>query len=192
MKEAAALPGAKAVFITFFCYCALESSAGLWASSWLNTVKGIDASAAAYYASLFYLGITVGRAVSGFISERLGDRNMIRLGISLILGGILFLFLPQGNTAALIGLCMIGLGCAPIYPSIIHSTPIRFGTENSQSLVGKEMASAYVGSTFMPKVFGMISDAIGFGFFPVFLLIICILMLVMSEIAERNAIQHSK
>lgn len=189
IKEAAALPGAKALFVTFFCYCALESSAGLWASSWLNNVKGIDASTAAYYASLFYVGITGGRAVCGFISEKLGDKNMIRMGLGIILAGTAMLILPLGASFVIIGLVMIGLGCAPIYPSIIHSTPDRFGAENSQSLVGMEMASAYMGSLLMPKVFGWFSDFIGFGFYPVYLLLICALMLVMSERTNQKTMK---
>ena len=136
-------------------------------------------------ASLFYLGITFGRGVSGFIAEKLGDRNMIRLGQGLAAAGVLILLLVPDVTMAKIGLVMIGLGCAPIYPSIIHSTPDRFGKENSQSLVGIQMASAYLGSTFAPKIFGLISDWAGMRWYPVYLVFFVLLMVVMTEMTVK-------
>lgn len=181
LSEAVKFPGAKAILIAFLCYCGLESSTGLWAASWLVSVKEVSPETAASYAALFYLGITIGRAVSGFISEQLGDSNMIRLGEVIALLGILLLLSPWSGSLALSGLVIIGLGCAPIYPSIIHSTPARFGAENSQSLVGIQMASAYVGSTFAPKVFGLISDHLSLTFYPVYLAAFLILMTVMTE-----------
>lgn len=179
--EAVGIPGAKAILIAFLCYCGLESSAGLWAASWLVSSKGITSETAAGYASLFYLGITIGRAICGFISEKLGDTNMIRLGQGIAVLGILLLMLPGSEVFALSGLIAVGLGCAPIYPSIIHSTPARFGAENSQSLVGIQMASAYVGSTFGPKLFGLISSRLSLGIYPVYLAVFLIIMFAMTE-----------
>ncbi len=187
LRQAAALPGAKALFVTFFCYCALEASVGLWASSWMNAVKGVSAANAAFYAVLFFGGITLGRFISGFLSERMGDQRMIRLGIGLIFGGIALLLLPFGQIVAAAGLLVIGLGCAPIYPSIIHATPSRFGAEYAQSLVGVEMACAYLGTTFMPKLVGVLCDWIGIAFFPCFLLAVAGLMLFMSECSIGRA-----
>ncbi len=183
IKDAVKLKGAKPIMIAFLCYCGLEASTGLWASSYLVQIRNIDATTAASYASLFYLGITIGRLISGFISEKLGDQNMIRLGQCIGIVGLVLLFIPV-NQVALIGLVMIGLGCAPIYPSIIHSTPDRFGKENSQALTGLQMASAYVGSTLMPKLFGIIADFVSLNVYPIYLIIMMIVMFVMTEKAK--------
>ena len=149
------IPGVKIVLITFLAYCGLEATTGLWASSYLVEFRGIDAETAARFSSLFYMGITLGRFLSGFIADRFGDKILIRYGIIIIIFGVVFLGLPTENTmVSLIGLIIIGFGCAPVYPSIIHSTPANFGSNNSQSIIGVEMASAYIGTTFMPHYLG--------------------------------------
>lgn len=181
LRQIIKLTGAKEIMITFFCYCALEQTTGLWASSFLVLHRGLSAETAAGFASLFFIGITVGRAFSGFLTMKLSDIQMIRLGQGLILLGIIFLILPFGNISALLGLIFIGLGCAPIYPSIIHSTPEHFGADNSQAVIGVQMASAYVGTCLMPPIFGFIANHIGVSLFPLYLLIILILMVVMHE-----------
>lgn len=181
LPEIIRIRGAKAVMIAFFCYCALESTAGLWASSYLVLHNGLDAETAASYASLFYIGITVGRAISGFATMKLNDSQMIRLGQGIILIGIALLFLPLGTTVVLAGLIIIGLGCAPIYPCIIHSTPDHFGADKSQALIGVQMASAYVGTSLMPPLFGLIANHISVSLYPVYLLLILILMFAMHE-----------
>ncbi len=175
------IPGAKEVMVTFFCYCALEQTAGLWASSYLVLRRGLPAETAAGLASLFFIGITAGRAFSGFLTMKLNDTQMIRLGQGLILLGIVLLLLPFGSTGTLLGLVMIGLGCAPVYPSIIHSTPEHFGADKSQAIIGVQMASAYVGTCFMPPVFGFLANHIGVFLFPVYLLAILALMAAMHE-----------
>ena len=175
------IPGAKEVMVTFFCYCALEQTAGLWASSYLVLRRGLPAETAAGLASLFFIGITAGRAFSGFLTMKLNDTQMIRLGQGLILLGIVLLLLPFGSTGTLLGLVMIGLGCAPVYPSIIHSTPEHFGADKSQAMIGVQMASAYVGTCFMPPVFGFLANHIGVFLFPVYLLAILALMSAMHE-----------
>lgn len=181
LRQIIKIPGAKEVMITFFCYCALEQTAGLWASSYLVLRRGLSAETAAGFASLFFMGITVGRALSGFLTMKLNDAQMIRLGQCFILSGILLLFLPFGNISSLLGLVLIGLGCAPVYPSIIHSTPEHFGAERSQAMIGVQMASAYVGTCLMPPVFGFIANHISVSLFPVYLLAILVLMAVMHE-----------
>lgn len=181
LKEIFGIPGAKEVLITFFCYCALEQTAGLWASSYLALHHGLTEEAAAGYAALFFLGITLGRGISGFITMKLNDTAMIRLGQAIILLGIIALFLPFGDSFALIGLVLIGLGCAPIYPCIIHSTPANFGADRSQALIGVQMAFAYIGTCLMPPLFGLIANYIHISLFPVFLLVVLILMCVMHE-----------
>lgn len=181
LRQIIKLTGAKEIMITFFCYCALEQTTGLWASSFLVLHRGLSAETAAGFASLFFIGITVGRAFSGFLTMKLSDIQMIRLGQGLILLGIIFLILPFGNISALLGLIFIGLGCAPIYPSIIHSTPEHFGADNSQAVIGVQMASAYVGTCLMPPIFGFIANHISVSLFPLYLLVILILMVVMHE-----------
>ncbi|MDO5344293.1 MAG: MFS transporter [Lachnospiraceae bacterium] len=175
------LPGARAVLITFFCYCALESTAGLWASSYMVLQKGIDSKKAASFTALFYLGITLGRLISGFITEWIGDKKMVRLGEGLILAGLAVLALSGGNGMVPAGLILIGLGCAPIYPSIIHSTPKHFGAENSQSIMGFQIACAYIGSTLMPPFFGILAQHITIRLYPCYLLFFTLLMLFAWE-----------
>lgn len=175
------VPGAKEVFITFFCYSALEQTTGLWASSYLVLQWGVTPETAAGFASLFFIGITAGRAFSGFLTLKRTDTQMIRLGQGLILWGIVLLLLPFGKTAALLGLILTGLGCAPVYPSIIHSTPEHFGADKSQAMIGVQMASAYVGTCLMPPLFGLIAANIGVFLFPFYLLLILALMIMMHE-----------
>ena len=181
LKEIFAIPGAKEILITFFCYCALEQTAGLWASSYLALHHGLSEEVAASFASLFFLGITFGRGVSGFITMKLNDTAMIRLGQGIILLGIIAIFMPFGDTFALIGLILVGLGCAPVYPCIIHSTPTNFGAERSQALIGVQMAFAYIGTCIMPPIFGIIANHISIALFPLYLFAILALMYVMHE-----------
>ena len=179
LKEIVNIPGAKQVMIMFFCYCALEQTAGLWASSYLVLQHGFDLEVATSYGSLFFIGITVGRAISGFITMKLKDKEMIYLGQGIILIGIIIMCLPLGHQVSLIGLVTIGLGCAPIYPCIIHSTPSNFGKDKSQAIIGVQMASAYVGNLLMPPLFGIIANHISVIVFPIYLLLILIVMIVM-------------
>ena len=186
LKEIVRIPGAKDVMAAFFCYCAVEATTMLWASSYLALARGVSAEAAAGYASLFFIGITVGRALNGFLTMRFSDAQMIRAGQALVALGALLLLLPLGTGAALAGLVVIGLGCAPIYPCIIHSTPERFGAEKSQALIGVQMASAYVGTLLMPPVFGLIAGHISIGLFPAFLLVALAVMVLMHERLVRK------
>ena len=160
LKEVFAIPGAVEIMIAFFGYCAVEQTAGLWAASYLVLDRGIEAETAAAFASMFYLGITAGRFLNGFITMKLSDSTLVYLGFGVIGLGIAMLLLPLGNACALAGLVVVGFGCAPIYPCIIHSTPAHFGAENSQALVGVQMASAYMGNILMPPLFGVIANQI--------------------------------
>lgn len=172
------MKGVPLVLATFWAYCALESTTGIWASSYLVQHRGIDAETAAMFASLFYLGITFGRFLSGFVADKLGDRRLIRIGILTVLAGAALVLLPLPlHFPALAGLIVIGFGCAPIYPSIIHSTPANFGAENSQAIIGVQMASAYLGSTFMPPLFGLLAAHVSIGLYPAYLLLFGGLML---------------
>ena len=181
LSEILKSPGAKSVMTAFFCYSAIEQTTGLWASSYLVMQTGMNADAAAKCAGLFFLGITAGRAVSGFLTMQLNDTNMIRLGQCIILTGILAVLTPLGKGMAMTGLILIGLGCAPIYPCVIHSTPAHFGADKSQAVIGVQMACAYVGTCVMPPLFGVIANHISPALFPVYLLVILILMVLMHE-----------
>ena len=181
LKEILAIPGAKAIMVCFFCYCAVEQTTMLWASSYLNLAKGVDAKTAASFAGMFCIGITIGRGINGFIAMKLKDRQMIRMGQAIILTGIIIMILPFGQAVSLIGFSLIGLGCAPIYPCIIHSTPEHFGAERSQAIIGVQMASAYIGTCLMPPLFGLIANHISIRLLPLYLLILLVLMVYMRE-----------
>lgn len=182
IREVLQLAGAREILVCFFCYCALEQTTGLWASSYLTLHKGVSTDTAASFASMFYLGITVGRALSGFLTMKLNDVQMIRLGEVIIGIGVLVMLLPFGQSLSLTGLILIGLGCAPVYPCVIHSTPAHFGADKSQAIIGIQMACAYVGTCLMPPVFGLIANHITVALLPVYLLIILVLMVIMHEL----------
>lgn len=159
LVEALKIKGVSYLLIGFFAYCAAEATAMYWASTYLVEVKGITTDQAARFASLFYIGITIGRFLSGFIMNKLGDRKMIILGTCILSCGIIALLIPtQSSIVSLAGFIIIGFGCAPIYPCIIHSTPNNFGAENSGAIIGIQMASAYIGSTFIPPLFGLLGN----------------------------------
>lgn len=180
------IPGAKEVMLCFFCYCAIEQTAGLWASSYLTLFKGVSAETAARFAGMFFIGITVGRAINGFIAMKLQDSQMIRLGQSIIAIGLIVMLLPGPHIISLAGLILIGLGCAPVYPCIIHSTPAHFGARRSQALIGVQMASAYVGTCLMPPIFGLIANHISIALFPVYIMALLILMVIMHELLSKK------
>ena len=181
LREVLRIPGAKEVMLAFFCYCALESTAMLWGSSYLVLHDGLTVERAASFASLFCIGITLGRGISGFLTFRLSDTAMIRLGQGIILAGAAALLLPFGESSAVVGLVLLGLGCAPVYPCIIHSNPAHFGAERSQAVIGVQMASAYVGSCLMPPLFGLLANHISANLFPFYLLALLVLMVFMHE-----------
>lgn len=181
LRQIAAIPGTKPVMAAFFCYCAMETTAALWGASYLVLHMGMDEADAARFGGLFYLGMTVGRAISGFVTMRLSDRQMVRLGQAVAAIGILAVLLPLGQTVTLAGLLLTGLGCAPIYPCFIHATPAYFGVERSQAIIGVQMASAYVGTSLMPPLFGLIAQYITPALFPVYLLALLAAMVLLHE-----------
>ena len=186
LTAALKIKGVPFLLIGFFSYCAAEATAMYWASTYFTEVKGISGDRAASFAALFYIGITLGRFASGFITERLGDRRMILLGTGILACGIMILLIPvQSYMTAFAAFLVIGFGCAPIYPCIIHSTPANFGAENSGAIIGIQMASAYVGSTFIPPLFGLFGNAVGFSVMPVYLLAFFALMIIMTEATFR-------
>ena len=187
IRKVLGLPGAKAMMITFFCYCALEQTAGLWAATYLVVNREITEETAAGYASLFYLGITVGRSLAGFVSNRLGDKKMVLLGEGIVLGGIVMILLPVASELWVLGgLILVGLGCAPIYPALLHATPAHFGEDKSQAIMGMQMASAYVGICAMPPLFGLLSQQLGVWLYPVYLAVILAAMGLCYQIGEKR------
>jgi fucose permease len=175
------MAGVKQVLIAFFCYCTIETITGLWGSSYLVLEKNISPQIAARWIALYYIGITTGRFISGFVTIKLNTRQMIRLGQGIMACGIIVLLLPLGDKALLPGLFLIGLGCAPIFPSLLHETPKNFGGEYSQAIMGIQMASAYIGTTLMPPIFGRIASHIGFTLFPLFIGLILLIKITMTE-----------
>lgn len=191
LKEIFKIKGVAFVLIAFFCYCAVEQTTGLWASSYFVINRGLSNHTAASFVGLFYIGITGGRFLSGFIADKFGDKKMIRLGICGILIGVVFLLIPANQLFSsykmlkeifpLIGLGFVGFGCAPIYPSVIHATPDNFGKENSQAIIGIQMAFAYMGVIIMLALFGIISQYITIALFPIYIMLITLVMFIMSE-----------
>ncbi|MDR2476254.1 MAG: MFS transporter [Treponema sp.] len=191
-KELFHIAGVKHILAAFFCYCTIETTAGLWGSSYLVLVKAVPPDTAARWISLYFIGITFGRFVSGFLAIKLTNRHMVRLGQSVLFCGIVLLVLPFGDMLLLPGFFVIGLGCAPIFPSLLHETPENFGTEYSQAIMGIQMASAYIGTTFMPLLFGRIASQIGFAIFPFFIGIILIIQIIMVEILNKKTQRRIK
>ena len=181
IRQILAIPGAREVLTAFFCYCALEQTAILWGSSYLVSHNGLDENTAASLASLYLLGLTAGRALNGFLTYKINDTNLIRLGEAVMGLGIVIMMLPLGSMASFAGLMLCGFGSAPVYPCVIHSTPDHFGEENSQAIIGVQMASAYVGICCMPPLFGLIANHISPDVLPVYLGVILVLMVVMCE-----------
>ena len=181
LPEIFSIRGAKPLMLMFFCYCALEQTAGLWASSYLVLKYSVATETAASFGCLFFLGITIGRALSGFIAMKLNDNQMIRLGQVVILFGLFLMFLPFNYHIALVGLVVTGLGCAPIYPCIIHSTPTNFGADKSQALIGVQMASAYTGNLIMAPLFGVIANHISVALYPFYLFMFLVVMYGMHK-----------
>lgn len=184
LKGALRIKGVPYLLTGFFAYCAAEATTMLWASSYLEGTRGISKDKAAALGALFFIGITVGRFLAGFISDKVGDNRMIRIGTAIALLGVVCTVIPV-EIVTMMGFIIIGLGCAPVYPCIIHSTPANFGAENSQGIIGIQMASAYVGSTFMPPVFGLIANHVSLKLMPCYLAFFLVLLLVMISKTEK-------
>ncbi len=188
IKEALKVPGVLLTLIAFFAYCSGEATCFLWTPSYFAGTKvGLSDGTIASFGSLIFGGLMLGRLISGFVSNRLGDRLLIRVGIAVELVGIALVFLPlQGYIVTAIGFVVIGTGMGPVYPAIQHMAPSNFGKRHSAAVIGLQMASAYLGSTFMPMVFGHLQQAIGIGIMPLYLLFFALLNLSMLEIAYRK------
>ncbi|MGO0577895.1 MFS transporter [Ornithinimicrobium panacihumi] len=194
LAHALRIPGVPLMLVAFFAYCALESTSFLWASTYLVQHRGVAPETAATFGALFLLGMTGGRFLAGFFADRIGDRPLIRGGFTVVGLGVAMMLLPVGagnDLLALAGLVVAGLGCAPVYPAIIHSTPTNFGRDNSQAIIGIQMAAAYTGSTFAPPLFGVLGSWAGMWLFPLFVGVLAVLGLLMSERLNRQVAQRT-
>lgn len=185
-REIFAIKGAMPCFLMFFCYCSLELTTSLWASTYLVQNWNFSPETAAGYASMFYMGVTLGRFINGFLAIKMGDKCLIRMGTAIVAVGIALLFLPFQSTFALIGFFVIGLGCAPIYPCIIHMTPDVFGADKSQAMIGVQMAFACIGFLVMPPLFGIIAENISISLLPIYQVIFLVLIFVMHELVLKK------
>ncbi len=186
MREILSTKGVREILLCFFSYSAVEQTTGLWAASFLTLSKGLSAETAASFAGMFFIGITIGRGFCGFITMKLDDTQMVRMGQILTAVGVVILLLPLGAYISIIGFVMIGLGCAPIYPSIIHSTPSHFGADKSQAIIGVQMAAAYVGTCLIPPLFGILAEHITVSLLPYYLALFLLLMVIMHETLIRK------
>lgn len=177
LKELLALPGAIQVCIVFVCYCATEQAMSLWASTYLNLYRGLPVETAASFAGFFYIGITAGRFLTGLLTYLFNNKQLIFAGMGLIGLGAICLLIPSGELFSILGLSFVGLGCAPIFPCLIHEAPRSFGIENSQGMIGIQMASAYLGTALIPPLLGVVADYLGIGIFPYYMGIILLIMI---------------
>ncbi len=175
--QAIKIRGVLPILISFAAYCGLENATGIWAASYLVESRSLSPESAAYHAALFFMGITLGRMLGGVIAQFFNHSQMIFSGLVLIITGMIMTQLPWANLLWLAFL-LVGFGCAPIYPSIIHSTPIHFGKERSLSIIGIQMGCAYIGSCLAPPFFGFLSSYLGIAFFPFFIIALAFIMLL--------------
>ena len=180
------LKGAKPALISFFCYCSIETLTGFWGATYLVTSYNLKPETAAQWVGFYYFGITIGRFLSGFLALNMSNKILIRIGQFTIITGIFILFIPHLYYTPLIGMILIGLGCAPIFPAMLHETPVRFGKQLSQDIMGIQMATAYIGTTLMPPFFGVMAAKLGFSQFPIWLLPLCILMIITTELVNKK------
>ena len=188
LKEIFAIPGAKECMASFYSYCALEQTVGLWAGSFMVLALGMEENLAASFVALYYFGITFGRFLSGFFTMKWKDEQLVLGGSAIVFFGIFLLFTPWSKAMVLPALILIGLGCAPVYPSVIHSTPYNFGVEHSSALIGAQMASAYVGTLIMPPLFGVLGRSFSMKLFPYYSMFLLLLMIF----AYRRMLQVTK
>lgn len=185
-REALRLPLVKTALVGFVFFCAVETTSGLWASTYLHQARGLSASEAAMGASMFYGAITAGRLITGFAASRISPARLIRIGQCVCLAGAAMVALPAPSAVGMLGIAVIGLGTSPIYPNMLHETPRRFGARNSQAIVGLEMAFAYIGSTLIPPLFGSLASATTLHLYPWFLAACTLVMLAASETVARR------
>ncbi len=179
------IKGVRLALLSFLFYCGVESTMGLWGSSFLVNIRSLPVATAAQWVSTYYAGIMAGRLITGFITLKVSNRVLIRAGQLISLAGGLLLLLPLPAFFSLAGFILVGLGCAPIFPCMVHETPVRFGKINSQTIIGFQMASAYAGGTFLPPILGLVVARTTIGIFPLFIMAFILIMLASSEKINR-------
>ncbi|MFC0477225.1 sugar MFS transporter [Robertmurraya beringensis] len=184
------IKGVKLAMATFLFYCGAEAGIGLWGSSYLVNVKDLSVGVAAQWVSLYYGGITIGRFLTGFITLKVDNKTLIRSGQLTALAGTILLLLPLPSIFSLVGLILIGLGLAPIFPCMLHETPTRFGKEHSQTIMGYQMALAYTGSTFLPPLLGLLAAQTTIGIFPYVIVLFAFGMFLASERLNRIMVER--
>ena len=194
IKDALKIRGVIPTLIAFFAYCSGEATCFLWTSSYFaGTKENISAETCAAFGSLIFGGLMLGRLISAFVSNKLGDKLLIRIGIAVEAVGILLIFLPlPGYIFAAVGFVVTGTGMGPVYPAIQHMAPANFGRKNSAAVIGLQMASAYIGSTFMPMVFGHLQETVGIGIMPVYLAVFAVLNIGLLEFAYKRTGQKNE
>ena len=181
-REALRVPGMKLSFLTFFFYSSLEISTGLWCGTYL-TACGFKPEVGAIVVSLMFASVMVGRIISGFFAIKFTDHRLIYAGIFIVAAGCLVLSLPLPLWMLPVCICLLGLGCAPVYPSLIHATPARFGEALSSRAISIQLAGSYVGSILMPPAFGLVAAKFSVHLWPISLsvfvglLLLCVLLL---------------
>lgn len=182
--------GVKLALTSFLFYCGAEATMGLWGSSFLVNVKELSPAAAAKWVSLYYAGITIGRFITGFITFKINNLTLIRMGQIIAFAGAALLVLPLPSIFSLIGFILVGLGLAPIFPCMLHETPARFGKKDSQTIMGYQMAVAYTGSTFMPPLLGFTASHLTISIFPFGIVVFVAAMFLSSE--KLNSVLKKK
>ena len=186
LRSLLSLPGVKPVLVAFFCYHAVEMTIGLWSSSYLVLCKGISAAMAASLLSLYYVGITAGRLFAGFLAEAWEERRLIRAGLIILILGMALVVAGLKENSLRAAFLLMGAGCAPIYPSLLHETPKNFGSRHCQAIMGIQMSAAYAGATCMPPVFGVLGSVFGYQLFPVYVAVLLCLTICMVEKVNRS------
>lgn len=184
--EALRVKGALQAMFSFFCYCAAEQGLGLWGATYLIKTRNVSASTAAAWISGYYFAITLGRFINGLLTSRFSNRTLIRVGQIAMITGCLIMLLPLNSIFSLAGIIVFGLGCAPVYPSMLQETPVRFGKVYAQDIMGFQMGVAYMGSTFMPPLLGKICTAFSMTWLPYFLLFFAVVLFLLSEKLNRT------
>lgn len=182
------LKGALCLFLAGLFYFAIEQLPIVWASTFFTEVYSLNSETAAFLASLFYIGITAGRLLSGFFSEKAGDKRMVRIGLFVVLAGaaLIALSLPFASfLPALIGFLLVGVGCGPVFPCLIHAVPNNFGAQYSGSVIGLMMAFSYTGMTFTPLLFGELAEAVTIKLLPFGVALLALLVLLFTELMNR-------
>jgi fucose permease len=192
IMEALKIKGVPYALLVFMTYCAVEFSVGLWGSSYLVQIKGVSLEVAARWVAFYFGGITVGRVLAGFISFKLSNKIMIFLGVVIALMGAILLILVPSNSFVMIAFVLLGLGFAPIFPAMTHETPIRFGRINAQSIIGFQMASAYIGIAVFPPLLGVLMELTGMMLFPIFVLFCILLLLYFTFKLNHSGFENSK